>query len=172
MRGLAYLGTNNITEAKATAEKLKLQIEESGDVKQLRHYHHLMGEISRAEGNIPQAVGCFETALALLPQEYSKFDMHVLYLDSLASAYYGDGDLEKAFEIYERISSLKTGRLRWGDKYVRSFYWLGRIYQETGQIQNAREAWQIFLDKCSQADPETPEIEEVQKMLDSLAKSI
>lgn len=172
MRGLAYVGTNNIAEAKATAEKLKEQIDEGGNRKRLRHYHHLMGNIHLAEGDFPQAVACCETAVSLLPQEYSKFDMHVLYLDSLALAYYKNGNLEKARETYERISSLKTGRLRWGNKYVLSFYWLGKIYRETGEIQKAREACTKFLDIWNHSDPEIPEIEEAQKMLDDFAKSI
>jgi serine/threonine protein kinase/tetratricopeptide (TPR) repeat protein len=171
MRGLAYVGTNNITDAKATAEKLKEQIEESGHRKRLRHYHHLKGKIAWAEENFQEAVEEYETAVSLLPHEYSIFDTHVLYLDSLAFAYYGNGDLEKALETYERISSLKTGRLRWGNKYVLSFYWLGKIYQETNESQKARDAYTKFLDKCRQADPEIPEIEEAQNKLDEFAKS-
>ena len=170
MRGLAYISTNNIPEAKTTAEKLRQQIEESGYKKRLRHYYHLMGKIVRAEGNISRAVDHFKNAASLLPQEYSKFDTHVLYLDSLASAYYENGELEKARETYERISALKTGRLRWGDKYIMSFYWLGKIYQETQQIHKARLACEKFLSEWGRTNPELPEIKEAQKILDDSAR--
>jgi len=163
MRGLAYIKANKTAEAKTTAEKLKEQIEETGNNKLLRHYYHLTGEIARAEEDISRAVEYFETAASLLPHEYSKFDTHVRYLDSLASAYYENGDLEKALKTYEKISSLKTGRLRWGDKYVLSFYWLGKIYQERNEIQKAMDAYNKFLNMWRQADPEIPEIKEAKK---------
>ncbi len=168
MRGLAYVKMKRMTDAKATAEKLKQQIEKTGYHKRLRHYYHLKGEIARAEEKISAAIEYFETASSLLPHEYSKFDMHVLYLDSLASAYYENGDLEGALKTYEKISSMKTGRLRWGDKYVRSFYWLGKIYQQKKEKQKAIDAYSKFLEIWRNADPELPEIGDANQTLKNL----
>ena len=52
----------------------------------------------------------FEKAVSLRPFQYSEFDYHALFIDSLASAYYKAGNLEKALEEYERMIILTPGR--------------------------------------------------------------
>lgn len=169
--GLAYIKSDQIEEAKSTAERLKQDIEKSGFLKRLRHYHHLMGETELYEKRIKNSIKCLEKACSLLPAEYSKYDMHILYLSSLASAYYQNGDLEDALKVYKQISSLKTGRIRWGDNYALSFYWMGKIYQQINENQEAIQALKKFKTIWSHADSDLPEIKEAEKMLQSLTET-
>jgi len=167
-RGLVDVKRKKLEEARETAERLKLQIEEAGREKLMRYYHLLMGEIAIKEGDIQRAIDYFETARSLLSREHIKTDIHILFLDSLASAYYQNGDFNKAINEYEKIAGLSTGRLRWGDKYSQSFYWMGKIYQQQGNKKKAVEYYQKFLEIWSNADPELLELEDAKKQLAGL----
>jgi tetratricopeptide (TPR) repeat protein len=169
LRGLIYIKQNRLEEARAAAENLKQRIEKSGLTKHLRHYHHLMGEISRTEGDFDTAIEEFKAACSLLPAEHSRSDMHLLYYDSLASAYYDSGQYDKAQKEYEHIVSLTTGRLRWGDKYGHALYRLGEIYSHNGDGKKAAESFSAFINIWRGADPSREkEIDSARQKLDEL----
>ncbi len=167
-RGLVDVKRKKLEEARETAERLKLQIEETGRKKLMRHYHFLAGEIAIGEGDTSQAIDHFQTACSLLSREHIKTDIHILFLDSLASAHYQNGDLDKARNEYEKITNLSTGRLRWGDKYSRSYYWMGKIYQQQRNRKKAIEHYKKFLEIWSDADPELFELEDAKTQLEEL----
>jgi len=170
-RGLILAKMKRLEEARVTAEKLRECIEKSEVPNDLRHYHRLMGEIAREAGDLPKAIGSFETSVKLLPMQNYKTDLHILFLDSLASAYFQKGDWDKAQKSYDQIVTLTTGRLRWGDLYSKSFYWLGKIYQAQNQKEKAVEFYRRFLDIWSQADRGLPEIGDARKQVAALAVS-
>jgi tetratricopeptide (TPR) repeat protein len=170
-RGLILAKMKRFEEARVTAEKLRECIEKSEVPNDLRHYHRLMGEIAREGGDLAKAIGFFETALSLLPHQNYKSDIHILFLDSLASAYFQKSDWDKAKKSYEQIVTLTTGRLRWGDLYSKSFYWLGKIYQAQNQQEKAVEFYRRFLEIWSQADRGLPEIGDARKWVTALAVS-
>jgi len=60
---------------------------------------------------------------------------------------------------------LTTGRLRYGDIYVRSFYWLGRIAEQKGLKDKARENYGKFLELWKDADPGLRVVEDAKKRL-------
>ncbi len=164
-RGLTLAKMKRFQDAQAAAEKLREFIEKVGAVKELRLYHRLIGEIAREEGDMARAVGSFETSVKLLPGQNYKSDLHILFLDSLASAYFQTGDSDKAQKSYEQIITLTTGRLRWGDLYAKSFYWLGKISETKNQKEKAAEFYRRFLEIWSQADPGLPEVGDARKCL-------
>jgi tetratricopeptide (TPR) repeat protein/predicted Ser/Thr protein kinase len=169
LRGLIYIKLNRLEEARAAAENLKQRIEKSGLTKHLRHYHHLKGEIALAEDDSDTAIAEFKTACSLLPAEHSRSDMHILYYDSLASAYYEKGQYDKALKEYERIVNLTTGRLRWGDKYGHAFYRLGEIYSHNGDEKKVAENFNEFVNIWKSADPKhEKEIENARQKLEKL----
>ena len=170
-RGLTLAKMKRFEDARAAAGKLREHIEKVGVMNELRLYHRLMGEIAREEGDLTKAIGSFETSVKLLPEQNYKTDLHILFLDSLASAYFQKGDWDKAQKIYEQIVTLTTGRLRWGDLYSKSFYWLGKIYQAQNQKEKAVEFYRRFLDIWSQADRGLPEIGDARKRVAALAVS-
>ena len=173
-KGLAYLRLRSRTRALRTAEELKTAIEGWANQKDIKRYHHLMGMIELDRNKYPEAIEHLETALALLPFESSIWaeghtqNNHALFMDSLALAYYRSGDLEKAIEYYEKLTMLTTGRLYFGDIYAKSFYMLGRIYQQSGNKANAEENYNKFLALWFNADANISEVGDAQKRLSGL----
>jgi len=91
-----------------------------------------------------------------------------LYIEPLALAYYMAGDFESAMGEYERIISLTTGRLYYGDIYSKSFYMLGKIYQDKGLIEKAIENYEKFLELWKEAEPDTSELLDAREQLEAL----
>jgi tetratricopeptide (TPR) repeat protein len=81
------------------------------------------------------------------------------------------GDYERAKQEYERIIHLTTGRLFYGDIYAKSFYMLGRIYEEEGLQSQAEEHYQKFLSLWKEADSGIAVVEEVKKRLAGLQRT-
>ncbi|UCE40663.1 MAG: protein kinase [Candidatus Aminicenantes bacterium] len=173
-KGLAYLRMRSRTRALRTAEELKTAIEGGIHQKEVRRYHHLMGLIELDRKKFPEAIEHLETALTLLPAECSSWteghidNNHALYLDSLASAYYRSGDLEKAVAYYEKLTMLTTGRFYFGSIYAKSFYTLGRICQQLGNSAKAEENYNKFLALWFNADSNISEVSDAQKRLSGL----
>jgi tetratricopeptide (TPR) repeat protein len=155
-------------KAKKAADKLKEIIDSGMNQKLLRVYHFVTGMIELERKNFAQAIKNFEDALSLLAYQYEMNTEHALFIEPLAFAYYKSGDLEKAHEEYERIISLTGGRTFWGDIYTKSFYMLGRIYEQKGWKGKAIEYYEKFLDLWKDADPGIPEVEDAGKRLAGL----
>ncbi len=134
LKGLSHLEMKSVDEAQKTADELKEFIENWINNKLMRYYYHLMGMIELEGENITKAIEYFEKAISLLSyQSYQRkvdHDRHALFYDPLALVYYKTRNLEKAQEQYERISQLTRGRLIYGDIYAKSFYMLGKIFEE------------------------------------------
>jgi tetratricopeptide (TPR) repeat protein len=83
-------------------------------------------------------------------------------------AYYRAGDLDNALKEYERITSLTTGRRFHGDIYAKSFYMLGKIYEQQDKRGKAIENYEKFLDLWKNADPGIAEVDDAKKRLAAL----
>ena len=75
-------------------------------------------------------------------------------LDSLGLAYFKSDDLEKAKSEYEKIVSCPRGILEYEIDFVKSFYMLGKIHEQQGDISKAIEHYEKFVDLWNDADPE------------------
>jgi tetratricopeptide (TPR) repeat protein len=162
-KGLTYLKMKAIDKAQQAAEEIKEMIESGMNKKEIRLYDHLTGCIEIKRENYSTAIESFKKAISFLPYQYDPDDYHALFIDSLASAYYKAGDLEKAIEVYEKITMLTSGRIQYGDIYVKSFYMLGKIFEQQGQKAKAIEHFEKFLDLWKDADPGIPEVEDAKK---------
>lgn len=167
-RGLTYLKRKELDEVKNIVEELKQLIEEAGQLKRMRNYYHLKGRIDQEKKLISQSIANFRNAISLLPHQMFFYDEHAFYIESLASAYYQSGDLEKSQQEYEKIISLITGRIAYGDIYAKSFYMLGKIYEKKGWEGKAAEHYEKFLDLWKDADPGLPEVEDAKERLAEL----
>ncbi len=168
-KGLSYVEKKSMAEAQKTADELKDLIQE-GIQKGLnrsymRLYFHLIGMKELKEGNLSEAIELFEKSVSLLPHQFPNevVNDHAFFMDALALAYYKTGDLDKAQQEYERIISLTIGRLHWPDIYVKSFYMLGKIFEQKGWKGKAIENYEKFLDLWKDADPGIAEIEDARK---------
>ena len=69
---------------------------------------------------------------------------------------------------FEKITSTVVDRISYGDCYARSFYELGKIYEQKGWKGKAIENYEKFLDLWKNADPEFTEVEDAKKRLSEL----
>ena len=166
--GLARLGNHQEDEALQAARKLKQLVESSHNPKHMRYYHFLMGVYYREKGLTAQAADSCGVAASLLSAQHSPEDEHAYCYEALAAAAEAAGDLGRAEKACESIIALTSGRLRWGDIYVRSFYRLGKIYGRMGLAEKAKEAYRRFLDLWKNADPGLPEVEDARRELKKL----
>ncbi len=165
-KGLALLKMGSVEEAQKTANDLKKMIEQGLRKKAMRLYFHLAGMLELEAGNFSKAIQYFNDALSLDP--YGPLAKRADFINSLASAYYKSGDLEKALGEYERITTLTTGRDKYGDIYAKSFYMLGNIHEEQGDTAKAIENYEKFLDLWKDADPGLPEVDDARNRLAGL----
>jgi serine/threonine protein kinase/tetratricopeptide (TPR) repeat protein len=162
-RGLVQVANQRIAEAQETADELKRFIEAGMHKKSIRLYHHLMGRIELEKENYSKAIDLCEQALSLTTfQDVERF------IESLALAFYRSGDLKKAKEQYENLIALTPGGLFYGDIYTKSFYMLGKIYEEQGEKTKAVEHYEKFLDLWKEADPGMAEVEDARSRLAGL----
>ena len=166
LKGLAYLQLNAIEESIKTAEELKVSILDSPNPKLMHYYHHLRGMIDLKQKNFSGAIESFEKALTL--QTDDPHERRADYIESLAKAYAASGDIDRAQTEFEKITSTVVDRISYGDVYARSFYELGKIYEQKGWKGKAIEQYEKFLDLWKNADPGQPEVEAAKKRLDEL----
>jgi tetratricopeptide (TPR) repeat protein/tRNA A-37 threonylcarbamoyl transferase component Bud32 len=165
-KGLALLKMGAVEEAQKTANDLKVMIEQGLRKKAMRFYFHLAGMIELEAGNFSKAIQYFNDALSLVP--FGPLAKRADFIDSLALAYYRSGDMEKALEEYERITTLTTGRDQYGDIYAKAFYMLGKIHEQQGDTAKAIERYEKFLTLWKDADPGIVEVEDAKKRLTGL----
>jgi serine/threonine protein kinase/Tfp pilus assembly protein PilF len=163
--GVAYLEMKSIDEAQKTAVRLKKLIEQGMNKRRMSNYHFLMGRIELEKKNYSKAIEYFNRGLPLLSAT-SGSHLPLAYHTGLA--YYEAGDLEKAREEFEKIMTLTEGRISNGDTYAKSFYMLGKIYEQKGWKGKAIEHYEKFLDLWKDADPGIAEVEDAKKRLAGL----
>lgn len=76
-----------------------------------------------------------------------------------------------ARDEYERLLSLTYGRLYYGDIYAKTFYMLGKIYEQQSDKAMAIESYEKFLEVWKDADPGIPEVEDAKKRLTGLKEA-
>jgi tetratricopeptide (TPR) repeat protein len=170
-RGRVYTEMKFKDESQKMADELKELIGNGMNRKAMRLYYHLIGMIELEKENFSEAIESFNQALSLLPSQFNPDDGQALFIDSLALAYYKAGDYEKARQEYERIIHLTTGRLFYGDIYAKSFYMLGKIYEEEDMQRQAIDHYERFLDLWKDADPGIAEVEDAKNRLAEMQKT-
>ncbi|MDH5705118.1 MAG: protein kinase [Candidatus Aminicenantes bacterium] len=168
LKGRIYLEMDSLDKASNSAGEFKELIASGIHKKSERLYLNLRGMIELKRGNFQKAVEHFQQALTLLPAQSDPEFGQALFFEPLALAYFEAGDLEEAQKEHERIIALTTGRLLYGDIYARSFYMLGRIYEQKGMTKQASEHYEKFLSLWKDADSGIIEISDAKKRLSAL----
>ena len=168
MKGLAHLQRDDVEEAEKSAKKLKIIVDQWLNKKMIRYHYLLLGLIELKKENFSASIESFRNALSQMRAQASDPSDHALFLEPLAYAYYKLNDLKKAEKEFKKITSLTMGRLEWGDIYAKSFYMLGKIYEEKSWNGKAIEHYEKFLDLWKDADPGLPEVEDAKLRLTAL----
>jgi len=169
-QGLLFIRMGSLEKARQVSKELKEMVEKGMNRKLMRLYYHLEGAIELENKNYARAIEYFNQAVSLLPFQSAPTDEHAYFMETLASAYYKSGDLNKAREEYEKITSLTSGRTGYGDIYARSFYMLGKIHEQQGDRIKAAENYRKFLDLWKEADPGFLEVEDARTKLAAFEK--
>jgi tetratricopeptide (TPR) repeat protein len=168
IKGIISVESDDLNQAQSAADEIRKEVENWLNPKLMRYYHHLMGYIELKRHITAEAIAHFEEATALLPFQYDPDGDHAPFYEGLALAFYEAGNLEKAQEWYDKILSLTSGRILYGDIYAKSFYMLGRICAQKGWEGKAIENFERFLDLWKDADQGIPEVEEAKQHLIAL----
>jgi tetratricopeptide (TPR) repeat protein len=159
----------NWSEAKDTAERLRKEAESLPTEREKRRYHHLMGEIFLARNETAPAIKELQNAQSMLPApgiSWSRASLkHVPIWFSLACAYLVAGDENGATEWFERITESTTEHIWWPIPYVRSFYFLGKIHENRGEMEKAREYYRRFYEYWKDGDMDRERVEEAKSKL-------
>ena len=152
-------------EAERTADELARKAELLPTEKYNRSIQLLLGEMALERGDLSRAVVALENARSMLPKGLSPrppflSPQHVPIWFSLARAYMESGDEERAAEWFQRIVESKAERVAWPIPYVRSFYFLGKIHENRGEMEKAREHYRRFYDYWKDGDLDRDRVEE------------
>jgi tetratricopeptide (TPR) repeat protein len=158
MKSVAFLQAGMLDSAAALTLRIKTLCDASL-IRNIGRYFNLhKGYVKLFQNQHADAINEFKNAIALLPHESMENDVHVLFMDPLALAYYKSGDLENAVKTYTDITQLTSGRYHFGDRYAKAFYMLGRINEEQGLLGRAKTHYNTFLDLWQEADEDIPEL--------------
>jgi tetratricopeptide (TPR) repeat protein len=163
---LAQARMGQSSEAEQTAETLRRKTEKLPTEKEKRRYLHLLGEMAFNRGDIPQAIDQLSQAQTMLaPRGFVCMTQHVPVWFSLASAYLAAGDEGRAEQWFRRISESTSERIWWPIPYVRSFYFLGQIHENRGEMEKARECYRRFFEYWKDGDMDRERVEEARNKL-------
>ena len=160
-----HLEQNDIEKSLALAEEMKKILENTPNAIDDRWYLDCLGLIEMKRDNYPKAIDLFTQVYEMQGDQWEWLQRHAYILSNLASAYYLNGDLEKAKKEYEKILALTTGRLRHGDLYVKSYYMIGKIHEQQSDTVKAIESYRKFLDLWKDADPRIAEVKDAKLRL-------
>jgi tetratricopeptide (TPR) repeat protein len=136
---------------------------------------YIRGRLALARKNFPDALKLLDKAVTSCLGEgfgVGIAEMNAFCLDGLASAYLEMGDADNALKNYEMITLLTYGRFAWGDLYARSFYNLGKIYEQKGLKNKAAENYERFIGLWKDCEPRfRPLVEDARKRLAALRSS-
>ncbi len=164
----AHLG--RFDEAASTAEELRSKTELLPGNKEERRYRHLLGELALIRGDVSLAVQELEKAEAMLPPRgfgwIPSIPKHVSLWFSLARAHLQAGDEEEAATWFRRITESSVEHVRFPIPYVRSFYFLGKIHENRGEMEQAREYYRRFYEYWKDGDLDREKVEEAKRKIE------
>jgi tetratricopeptide (TPR) repeat protein len=167
--GQVCLQLGDIEKTEAVVSQLEDLPESFYGKTPLRNIYFLRGLIAARRRDFKGAVKLLkEVNYSLLPGQSFDEDRHARYLDALASIYYRMGDTDNAIKTYEEIGSLTFGRLLFGGIYVKSFYWLGKCYQEKGWKGKAIDNYNTFIGLWDKADSSISMLKDARTQLSKL----
>ena len=128
------------------------------------------GLVALARGDAAAAIKPLQEAqAALLPRGGNIMirNPHVLIWSSLGRALLEAGRPADAAPWFEKVADSGHEHVREPIEFVRSFYFLGRIYEQQGDMTKARDAYRKFVGYWKDGDLDRDRITEAQKKIAS-----
>jgi tetratricopeptide (TPR) repeat protein len=167
-RMLVLLEKNDLTEAENNAEKVRQLVEDDINPNRIRTYYNHIGMIALKKKEYKRAVEYLEKTLDLSWQPAGWISPLASMRYHIGIAHFEDGEMDKAQESFEKVIGMSVGRFLWGHLYTKSFYMLGRIYEQQNNTAKAIENYGKFLEILKNADPEMAELEDAKKRVSIL----
>ena len=125
----------------------------------------LNGVIALGEEDFDLAITELESAEAMMP-EHAAYDNQITNIRFyLAAAYMGAGDGQRAAEQLQKIIESGAKRVFRPEMYVRSYYLLGQIALERGDLEGARTYYQRFLDHWADGDLDRDRVAQAKRVV-------
>jgi tetratricopeptide (TPR) repeat protein len=128
------------------------------------------GLVALARGDAAAAVKPLQDAQAALPPRAGLVvgqSPHVLIWSSLGRALFESGRAADALPWFQKVASSGFEHVREPIEFVRSFYYLGRIYEQQGDMTKARDAYRRFVGYWKDGDLDRERIAEAQRKIAS-----
>jgi tetratricopeptide (TPR) repeat protein len=174
LASVAYAKLEQWDAAERTAKELRQRTESLPTEKEKRRHHHLLGELALARGDTTKAIDELEKAHSMLPargflrpHRDLRMPPHVPIWFSLAKAYLESGDEANAAQWFQRVAESTNEHIPWPIPYVRSFYFLGKIHENRGEMEEARKYYRRFYEFWRDGDMDREQVEEVERKMGS-----
>ena len=161
MVALAHTLAGATDEAQSNIERYERDIEGSTHRGAQRRVRFLHGMLSRASGNTEQAIASLGEAESRLSAGGFGGE-HAQIWFALAQAHMEAGQHDQARQWFQRILDSPVERLFSPVPYVRSFYFLGKIDEEGGEMDQALEHYRRFFEFWQDGDLDRDRIAEVE----------
>ncbi|MEN8154404.1 MAG: tetratricopeptide repeat protein [Acidobacteriota bacterium] len=154
-RAMVFLKTGPESEALKSESELTSWVRNRANKNLIRWLYLFRGIKEKRNGNLSKAIKFFNKAISLLLSE-SVFDIEQIsiFFNRIAHAYQESGKIDKAKEMFHKVTSLTHGRFFCSDIYAKSFYQLGKIYQEQNKKDKAVKNYTKFIKLWKNCDPQ------------------
>jgi tetratricopeptide (TPR) repeat protein len=154
------------TEAEAAFATLAARIEPASEVRDRRHLELARGLAALAGGNAAAAVPSLQSAAATMPPRSGNYlapSLHLTVWSALGQALLESGKPAEALPWFRKCADSGFEHIYEPAAFVRSFYFLGRIYEQQGDTARSREAYRRFVGYWKDGDLDRERIAEAQK---------
>jgi serine/threonine protein kinase len=157
-KGVAHAQMKAFEKASQLAEEIRTSIPAWMNKKLIRYHDHLLGKIAFERGDFSGSIPFLNRAVqSLYAPDDNMPRIQPFFIYTLAEALFKAGNMPGSQRELEKILSLHFGRIGDGDYYAKSFYMLGRVYEQQNQKEKAIRHYRRFLELWKDADPGLPE---------------
>jgi len=150
-------------KAQQVAQDWRLEIEEQDPTK-MDFYWIGMGCLEFGQDNYESSIGHFLKAAEGITDPLTPYGFRVQFM--LARAYQEAGHVGEAVAEFEKIlANYGAGRIKWSISSVKTHYYLGLAYEQSGWKNKAIRQYEEFLEIWEDADPGMAEIDDAKQRL-------
>ena len=166
----ALSASGRAPEAQAAIATLTSLADPLAAVREGRNVAVATGLVALERGDTAVAIRALQDAQAALPPRGGNViprSPHVLIWSALGRALFQAGRPGDALPWFRKVADSGHEHLREPVEFVRSFYFLGRIYEQQGDMTKAREAYRRFVGYWKDGDLDRERIAEAQRKIAS-----